>query len=78
MAIQHVIGFDDAPFDRLRRGDVPVVGAVFCGSRLEGVVLGRVRRDGANATRVTRARPSASSAASPCTATFPSRSARRT
>ncbi len=52
MAIQHVIGFDDAPFDRVRRGDVPVVGAVFCGPRLEGVVLGRVRRDGANATRV--------------------------
>jgi len=52
MAIQHVIGFDDAPFDRIRRGDVPVVGAVFCGQRMEGVLLGRVRRDGANATRV--------------------------
>ncbi len=36
MAIQHVIGFDDAPFARERgasRGDVPVVGAVFCGAR---------------------------------------------
>lgn len=52
MAIQHVVGFDDAPFDRARRGDVPVVGAVFCGPRLEGMLLGRVRRDGANATRV--------------------------
>ncbi len=51
MAIQHVIGFDDAPFDRTRR-DVPVVGAVFCGPRMEGILLGRVRRDGANATRV--------------------------
>ncbi len=55
MAIQHVIGFDDAPFEHARgapRGDVPVVGAVFCGPRMEGVLLGHVRRDGANATRV--------------------------
>jgi endonuclease V-like protein UPF0215 family len=52
MAIQHVIGFDDAPFAHDRRGDVPVVGTVFCGERLEGVLVGRVRRDGANATRV--------------------------
>ncbi|HRP96216.1 MAG TPA: DUF99 family protein [Rhodocyclaceae bacterium] len=48
----HVIGFDDAPFDRTHRGDVVVVGAVFAGSRLDGVLSGRVRRDGANATRV--------------------------
>ena len=34
----HVVGFDDAPFARWYRGDVPVVGAVFCGLRLEGVV----------------------------------------
>ncbi len=54
MAIQHVVGFDDAPFQRDRRGDVPVVGTVFCGPRMEGVLLGRVRRDGANATRVLR------------------------
>ena len=46
----YVIGFDDAPFDRAHRGDVPVVGAVFNGERLEGVVRGKVRRDGANAT----------------------------
>ncbi len=55
MAIQHVIGFDDSPFEHAHgapRGNVPVVGAVFCGPRLEGVLLGRVRRDGANATRV--------------------------
>lgn len=52
MAIEHVIGFDDAPFARECRGDVPVVGAAFCGARLEGVLVGRVRRDGANATRV--------------------------
>ncbi len=52
MAIEHVVGFDDAPFAGEIRGDVPVVGTVFCGERLEGVLLGRVRRDGANATRV--------------------------
>lgn len=52
MAIEHVIGFDDAPFDRAHRGNVPVVGAVFCGARMEGVLVGRVRRDGANATAV--------------------------
>jgi hypothetical protein len=48
----HVVGFDDAPFDPGHRGDVPVVGAVFAGARLDGVLCGRVRRDGANATRV--------------------------
>lgn len=48
----HVIGFDDAPFERSHRGDVLVVGAVYAGPRLEGVLSGKVRRDGANATRV--------------------------
>ncbi len=51
MAIEHVVGFDDAPFERDHRGDVPVIGAVFCGARMEGVLAGRVRRDGVNATR---------------------------
>jgi hypothetical protein len=50
--LSHVIGFDDAPFNPEQRGDVLVVGAVFCGLRLEGVLSGKVRRDGANATRV--------------------------
>ena len=49
-SISHVVGFDDAPFAPEHRGDVPVVGAVFCGNRLEGVLRGKVRRDGANAT----------------------------
>ena len=31
---------------------MPIVGAVFAGLRLEGVLSGRIRRDGANATRV--------------------------
>lgn len=48
-AFSHVIGFDDAPFDRRARGDVGVVGAVYADLRLEGVLCGRVRRDGANA-----------------------------
>lgn len=46
----HVIGIDDAPFRREHRGDVRIVGAVFAGPRLEGVVSSKVRRDGANAT----------------------------
>ena len=50
--ISHVIGFDDAPFARAHRGDVTVIGAVYAGTRLEGVLAGRVRRDGRNSTRV--------------------------
>jgi hypothetical protein len=49
--LSHVVGFDDAPFERAHRGDVLVVGAVFAGSRLDGVLSCAVRRDGANATR---------------------------
>jgi endonuclease V-like protein UPF0215 family len=49
--LSHVVGFDDAPFERGHRGDVAIVGAVFAGSRLEGVLSGKVRRDGVNSTR---------------------------
>jgi len=49
--MNHTLGVDDFPFRREHRGDVPIVGAVFAGLRLEGVVTGRVRRDGRNATR---------------------------
>lgn len=49
--ISHVVGFDDAPFDRERRGDVGVIGAVYAGLRLEGVLCGAVRRDGSNAAQ---------------------------
>lgn len=49
--LSQVVGFDDAPFPREHRGDVAVVGAVFTGPRLDGVLYGRVRRDGVNATR---------------------------
>jgi hypothetical protein len=48
--LSNVIGFDDAPFARGHRGDVLLVGAVFSGTRLDGALCGRVRRDGANAT----------------------------
>ncbi len=47
----NVIGFDDGPFPREHRGDVLLVGAVCSRTRLDGVVSGRVRRDGADATR---------------------------
>ena len=45
------IAFDDAPVMPNRRGSVALVGAVCARTRLDGVVLGRVRRDGADATR---------------------------
>jgi len=48
----NVIGFDDGPFDRAHRGNVLLVGVVCSGTRVDGIVSGRVRRDGANATRV--------------------------
>ena len=51
-ALAHAVGFDDAPFERGYRGDVLVVGALYAGARLDGVLSGTVRRDGANATRV--------------------------
>jgi endonuclease V-like protein UPF0215 family len=44
------IGFDDAPFLRGRRGDVGLAGVVCSGTRFEGLVWGRVRQDGWNAT----------------------------
>lgn len=48
----NIIGFDDGPFNRSHRGDVLVVGAVYCQTRLDGVLSGRVRRDGCNAAQV--------------------------
>ena len=48
--LSNVIGIDDGPFDRAHRGDVPIVGAVYARARLDGVVLGKVRRDGVNST----------------------------
>jgi endonuclease V-like protein UPF0215 family len=45
----NVIGFDDGPVIE-PRADVILVGAVCARTRLDGVVSGRVRRDGSNAT----------------------------
>ena len=47
----NVIGFDDGPFERAHRGDVLLVGVVCAGTRVDGIVAGRIRRDGANAAR---------------------------
>jgi uncharacterized protein len=44
------IGFDDAPFARGRRGPVGLAGVICAGTRFEGLVWGRVRQDGWNAT----------------------------
>src|SRR5512138_3040614 len=44
------IGYDDAPYARASRGDVALAGVVCAGTRFEGLVWGRVRRDGWNAT----------------------------
>jgi len=46
----NVIGFDDGPFAPEHRGNVLLVGAVCAGTRLDGVVSGRVRRDGVDST----------------------------
>ncbi len=51
MPISHIVGFDDFPFARAHRGDISIVGTVFSGVRLEGVLRGKIRRDGANAAR---------------------------
>ena len=48
--LTHLVGFDDAPFERSHRGDVLLVGAVYAGTRLIGVLSGKVRRDGVNST----------------------------
>lgn len=45
----NLVGFDDAPFAREWRGNVPIVGAVFAGPRLDGVLAGKVARDGEDA-----------------------------
>ncbi len=51
----YAVGIDDASFDPVHRGDMDLIGAVFSGHRLEGVLRSRVRRDGCNATdRIAR------------------------
>lgn len=48
--LPRVIGFDDGPFARKPGARVPLVGAVCAGTRFEGVVVGRITRDGLGAT----------------------------
>ncbi len=48
--LSHVLAFDDAPFDRSFRGDVPVIGVACAGLRIEGVLATAMRRDGVNST----------------------------
>ena len=47
--ISNVIGFDDAPFERNSSGKVQVVGTVYAGPRLDGILIGEVERDGSDA-----------------------------
>ena len=47
----NIIGFDDAPFTPDYIGPVPVVGAIFTGLKLTGVVIGAVEKDGADAAQ---------------------------
>jgi len=46
----NLIGFDDAPFPRGYQGKVTLVGAVFAGPRFDGVVIGKVDKDGCDST----------------------------
>lgn len=47
----NVIGFDDGPFPRDHTGDVLLVGVVCSRTRVDGIVSGRIRRDGSDAAR---------------------------
>jgi uncharacterized protein len=49
--LSNLLGVDDAPFAREHRGDVAIVGTVCTSGRLDGVLRGKVRRDGADAAR---------------------------
>jgi endonuclease V-like protein UPF0215 family len=44
-----VIGFDDAPFPVGYAGKVKVVGTVYAGMRLDGILVGEVEKDGLDA-----------------------------
>jgi endonuclease V-like protein UPF0215 family len=46
------IAFDDAPFPHAHRGNIRLIGIVCARTRLDGVLSGSIRRDGANSTRV--------------------------
>ncbi len=49
------IAFDDCPFPKGHRGDVKIVGTVYADLRFDGLIIGKVRKDGANSTsQITR------------------------
>ena len=50
--LANTIGFDDAPFARDESEPVRIVGAVFAGSRFDGVLTGSLQKDGDDATDV--------------------------
>ncbi len=45
----NVIGFDDVPFSHHHSGAVPVVGTVYAQSRLDGILIGKIEKDGFDA-----------------------------
>ena len=45
----NIIGFDDGPFPSTHHGKVKVVGAVFANLRLDGVLVGEIKKDGFDA-----------------------------
>jgi uncharacterized protein len=47
-----VIGFDDAPFRKRRNSAVYIAGAVCAGTAFEGLLWGKVQKDGSDATDV--------------------------
>lgn len=47
----NIVGFDDGPFTFEHVGNVPLVGAIFTGLQLTGVVIGQVEKDGTDAAR---------------------------
>jgi endonuclease V-like protein UPF0215 family len=49
--LSNLLGVDDAPFAREHRGDVAIIGTICTAGRLDGVLRGKVRRDGADAAR---------------------------
>lgn len=46
----NVIGIDDGPFEKEHRGDVAAIGTIYAGERFDGLLIGKVRRDGRNST----------------------------
>ena len=54
--LTNVVGFDDGPFDRASRATrILLVGAVCARTRLDGVIAGRITKDGRNATATVAA-----------------------